>query len=168
MPTTVTGDLFINLTTKNKVTITPYGYGVSWRQSGGWQFDQRLELFLGTAGNPQPPEFSVRHNGNNLGARIQARNAADTDGMLLDFLDPDHPQVRFGNVGPYLVKEAPGHLAMRHPDNANEVQTFEVAGFVKAKFMSSEIATMETVVPDHTITLYDADGNAFKVPCKKV
>jgi hypothetical protein len=90
----------------------PYQFGIRYGQAGGAN-DNRLELFLGET-DTTAPEFSVRHNGNGKGAIVQARNAADDDGMFLNFTDSSYPFVRWGNAGPYLIKEDANTLVIRN------------------------------------------------------
>jgi len=73
-----------------KMQMTHYQYGVAFRGTG--VFGNQIEMWLGDAGL-SAPNLSVRHNGNNLGARIQARNAGDTSGLMMDFVDPLRPKL---------------------------------------------------------------------------
>lgn len=107
----------------------PYQFGIAYKQGGGTgtsSKDNRLELYLGDS-DTSPPELSVRHNGNNLGAIIQARNFDDSDGMFLSFQDATYPFVRFGNAGPYLIKDSAGVLVQRNYGTPGEAQAFRVA-----------------------------------------
>lgn len=107
----------------------PYQFGIAYKQGGGTgtsSKDNRLELYLGDS-DTSPPELSVRHNGNNLGAIIQARNFDDSDGMFLSFQDATYPFVRFGNAGPYLIKDSAGVLVQRNYGTVGEAQNFWIA-----------------------------------------
>ena len=114
-------------TNVNVLTFVPYEFGMKIGLSGsGQNHDNRLEFFLGSA-DTSPPELSVRHNGNGLGARIQARNPTDDDGLLLDFSDATYPFIRFGGVGPQLTKEGAGILVQRNITTVGEAQNFRIA-----------------------------------------
>lgn len=107
----------------------PYEYGIAYKQGGGagpGSKDNRLELYLGE-GDTQAAELSVRHNGNNTGALIQARNAGDTDGIFLDFRNASAPLVRWGNTGPFLVKQTTAVLVIRNPEAPTEAQRLFIA-----------------------------------------
>lgn len=105
----------------------PYAFGTKYTQtSAAVTTDNRLELYLGTAAT-NAAELSVRHNGNNTGAIIQARNAGDTDGMFLDFTNSTYPWVRWGNDGPYLTKEGAGILVMRNMSTLTQAQVLRIA-----------------------------------------
>jgi hypothetical protein len=60
--------------------LTHYRYGTTIRSTG--YLGNLLELWLGDKGQPN---FSVRGNRSRVGALVQARNATDTAGLMLDF-----------------------------------------------------------------------------------
>lgn len=113
--------------TKDTVlTFAPYEFGMAIALAGsGQNHDNRLECWLGSADTTEP-ELSVRHNGNNKGAIIQARNATDTDGMQMIFYS-DNPGLRYGGIGPYSLREEAGRLVQRNRDTVGEAQLFELA-----------------------------------------
>ena len=57
-----------------------------------------FEFLLGDAGAGQP-ELSVRSNGNPVGASVQARNAQDTSGIVLDYGQPLRPRLHLQDDG---------------------------------------------------------------------
>lgn len=75
---------------------THYQYGTTIRATG--IHSDILEMWLGDP-NCGQPNLSLRHNGSNQGAIIQARNAADTAGLMLDFGDNARPRIRCEQVG---------------------------------------------------------------------
>jgi hypothetical protein len=107
----------------------PYQFGIAYKQGGGTgatSKDNRLELYLGDS-DTSPAEFSVRCNTNGTGAIIQARNGGDTDGLFLSFQDASYPFVRWGNAGPYLIKDSAGALVQRNYGTPAEAQNFWIA-----------------------------------------
>lgn len=72
--------------------MTYYQYGASFR--GGGPKGSTVEMFLGEAGSPYAPTLSVRHNGSNLGAFIQARDPGDFAGVGPDFQTAARPRLR--------------------------------------------------------------------------
>jgi hypothetical protein len=72
--------------------LTHYRYGTTLRSTG--YLGNQLELWLGDAGQPN---FSVRGNRSGVGALVQARNAADTAGLMLDFGQPLRPKLSLEN-----------------------------------------------------------------------
>jgi hypothetical protein len=110
------------LTKDSVLTFIPYEFGMKIGLAGsGQNHDNRLEFYLGSA-DTTAAELSVRHNGNNTGALIQARNATDSDGIQINFEDSTYPHVRWGNAGPYLVKDGVGVLNLRNPTTVGEAQ----------------------------------------------
>jgi hypothetical protein len=67
---------------------THYRYGTTIRSTG--YLGNLLELWLGDSGQPN---FSVRGNRSRVGALVQARNATDTAGLMLDFGQPLRPKL---------------------------------------------------------------------------
>jgi hypothetical protein len=116
----------VEATKDGVLTFVPYEFGMAIKLAGsGQNHDNRLELYLGSA-DTTPAELSVRHNGNSTGARIQARDSGDTDGISLSF-EESTPWVRWGNAGPYLVKESAGILSLRNPATVGEDQQLRIA-----------------------------------------
>lgn len=76
--------------------LTHYSYGCTIRTVG--PHSELMELFLGSAGTPAPT-FSVRGNGQNLGARIHCRNAGDTAGLILDYETEARPRLALTGAG---------------------------------------------------------------------
>lgn len=103
----------------------PYEFGMGLKVGGG-PTDHLLEVYCGEE-STTPPVLSVRNNGNGLGAQIVARNPDDTDGIFLDYRDPDHPYVRWSNDGPYLVKHDGQTLIMRNHDSPTQSQRLWIA-----------------------------------------
>jgi hypothetical protein len=73
------------------VQLTHYGYGTTIRTLG--RKSRLFEFFLGDRGDPEQAQLSVRNNGNGTGASVQARNASDTGGILLDFGNALRPRL---------------------------------------------------------------------------
>lgn len=77
--------------------LTHYEFGASMRTSGPGA--SIFEFFLGDAGNPGQAQLSVRNNGNGSGASVQARNAADTSGIVLDYGSALRPSLHLEDDG---------------------------------------------------------------------
>ena len=94
---------------------THYQYGTAIRSYG--PFSNIMELWLGDAGTWQP-NLSVRGGlGNGFGAIVQARNAADTSGLALDYYDALRPRLTVESNG-----AAPGStLAIENPEPAGSL-----------------------------------------------
>ena len=94
---------------------THYQFGTAIRSFG--PFSNIMELWLGDAGTWQP-NLSVRGGlGNGFGAIVQARNAADTSGLALDFFHALRPRLTLEETG-----AAPGStLAVENPGQGGRV-----------------------------------------------
>ena len=138
-------------------TFETYEFGRAYKQAGG-PHDNRFEMYLGRDVN-FTAELSVRSNGNGRGAAIFARNHDDTDGIQINFDDSNHPLLRFSNAGAFLVQDSNTVVSLR-----NDVQGDFLT--LKAKLATDTDAQEGIVNPDKYLTLYDASGNAFKVPCQ--
>jgi hypothetical protein len=115
------------LTKDSVLTLVPYEFGMKIALAGsGQNHDNRLEFYLGSADTTNA-ELSVRHNGNNTGARIQARDSGDTDGISMSYENSSHPWFRASANGPYLVKEATAVFSMRNPNTVGEAQNLRIA-----------------------------------------
>lgn len=136
-----------------------YEFGRAYKQAGG-PHDNRFEMYLGRDVD-YTAELSVRSNGNGRGAAIYARNHDDTDGIQISFDNNDHPHLRFSNAGAFLVQDGSTVVSLR-----NDVQGAFLT--LKAKLATDTSAQTGSVTPDKYLTLYDADGNAFKVPCESI
>jgi hypothetical protein len=114
-------------TSATEMTFDEYEFGTKIALAGtGENHDNRLEFYLGSADSSNA-ELSVRHNGNNTGARIQARDAGDTDGISMSYENASHPWFRASANGPYLVKEATAVFSMRNPNTVGEAQNLRIA-----------------------------------------
>jgi hypothetical protein len=71
--------------------LTHYGHGSMLRSSG--PRSNVFEFFLGDEHEPGQATLSVRNNGNGTGASVQARNASDTSGFVLDYALPLRPRL---------------------------------------------------------------------------
>jgi hypothetical protein len=101
--------------TGRSTMLTHYGYGSTIRSSGP---DSGIfEFFLGSFGTNSQPQLSVRNNGNGLGASVQARNASDTSGIILDYGRPLRPRLALENNG-----MAPGAtLGIENPESGGKI-----------------------------------------------
>lgn len=95
--------------------LTHYSYGCTIRTVG--PYSDLMELFLGSAGSPAPT-FSVRGNGQNLGARIHCRNAGDTAGLILDYEAEARPRLALSGAG----VAAAAVLAIENPATSGQVR----------------------------------------------
>jgi hypothetical protein len=77
------GLLEVDSGTGRKAQLTHYTFGTTLRTSG--PNSGIFEFFLGDHGDPGQAQLSVRNNGNATGASVQARNASDTSGFVLDY-----------------------------------------------------------------------------------
>ena len=77
--------------TSRKLWLSHYQYGGLMRQTGtnGGIF----EWWLGDIPGDAVPNLSVRHNGSNMGAIIQARDQSDYSGVQLDFRVQTRPKI---------------------------------------------------------------------------
>lgn len=116
----INGELTLQLPSSITAAIKDYEYGVKWEQTGPSPAE-RIEFYLGTetADWAKQPNFSVRtaaYSGG-LGAKIEARNGADTDAIMMRwFKDTDdtvRTEVRWANGGPSFVNYDPNTLIMR-------------------------------------------------------
>jgi hypothetical protein len=160
------------LDTKDGVlTFVPYAFGMKIGLAGsGQNHDNRLEFYLGSA-DTTAAELSVRHNGNNTGAIIQARNAADDDGMFLSFENSTYPYVRWGNDGPFLTKEGAGNLALRNVNTPTQAQRLYIANtytpgdvreYLQLGYASNRAVVRVTGVGGGTQRPLDLDGSAIQ------
>jgi hypothetical protein len=102
--------------------LTHYRYGTTLRSTG--YLGNQLELWLGNAGQPN---FSVRGNRSHLGALVQARNAADTAGLMLDFGQELRPKLSLENNA--VVPNA--QLAIENPQpNGSIVFATKLGGMI--------------------------------------
>lgn len=77
--------------------LTHYGFGSTIRSSG--PSSGIFEFFLGSQGTSGQAQLSVRNNGNGTGASVQARNATDTSGVILNYADALRPRLEVENNG---------------------------------------------------------------------
>lgn len=85
------GSGFVDVGSENgrHVQLGHYWWGSTLAATGP---DSHLfEFLLGNDGSQ--PQLSVRNNGTGLGASVQARNADDTSGIVLDYLNPLRPRL---------------------------------------------------------------------------
>jgi len=80
-------------------------------------------------------------------------------------------KIRSGGIGIVTISAASG-LTFDLDNNydigasgANRPRDIFAAGKIKGQLQTHANAVTETIVPDKTITLYDAAGTAYKVPC---
>jgi hypothetical protein len=76
--------------------LTHYQYGSTLRSTG--PESNIFEFFLGDDGTGQAA-LSVRNNGNGSGASVQARNGADTSGIVIDYAEPLRPRLHLEDDG---------------------------------------------------------------------
>jgi hypothetical protein len=82
--------------TGRRTELTHYAFGSNIRSSGP---DSNLfEFFLGSPGQ-LGAQLSVRGNGNGRGASVQARNAGDTSGIVIDYAEPLRPRLHLEDDG---------------------------------------------------------------------
>jgi Collagen triple helix repeat (20 copies) len=82
--------------TGRSLSLTHYLYGSTIQTKGPGA--SIFEFLLGDDGFSQP-ELSVRSNGNPVGASLQARNAQDTNGLVLDYGEPLRPRLHLQDDG---------------------------------------------------------------------
>jgi hypothetical protein len=157
-------------TSATEMTFDEYAFGTKIALAGG-DNDNRLELYLGST-DTEAAELSVRHNGNNTGAKIQARNAGDDDGMFISFEDSTYPFVRWGNAGPYLIKDSAGVLVMRNKATVGEAQRLWIANtftpgdvreYLQLGFISSNAVVRTTGVGGGSQRTLILDGSTLQV-----
>ena len=76
--------------------LTHYAHGSMLRSRG--PLSNVFEFFLGDKGTGQA-ELSVRNNGNATGAAVDARNAQDTSGFVLDYANALRPRLHLQDDG---------------------------------------------------------------------
>jgi hypothetical protein len=90
------GFLDIDSGVGRSLELTHYLYGSSLKTKGT---DSNIfEFFLGSRGTAQSA-LSVRNNGNGSGASVQARNATDTSGIVIDYGEPLRPRLHLEDDG---------------------------------------------------------------------
>jgi hypothetical protein len=82
--------------TGRHVQLTHYWFGSTLRSSG--PDSNVFEFLLGDDGTGQA-QLSVRNNGNGSGASVQARNAPDTSGLVLDYGNALRPTLHLEDDG---------------------------------------------------------------------
>jgi hypothetical protein len=118
---------------------THYQYGATIRTKGvdsGGMF----EFFLGD----QPghnPDLSVRHNGSNLGAVIEARNKEDSGAIALSFRNPARAELQLRGT------ELPADMAISHPTASGYI-SFRIGGIEQARVTGSGLQIGDTLLTE--------------------
>jgi hypothetical protein len=108
------GTIDVESGTGRTTQLTHYRYGSTLRSTGPGS--NIFEFFLGSVGTGQP-QLSVRSNGFPAGASVQARNAQDTSGFILDFGQDLRPSLHTEDHG----RDANSVLAIENPQPGGSI-----------------------------------------------